>query len=233
MSVPTPLTIQMINVTGHVGRPIEKLEFADLYLDHPGSDLWKPGRLGATMDDFEQPVGSWHFTGMWTTVKISLLLFSNGTFKMSLGKGLPDCHVSTDATYRLVQDILDHYLGVRPDPETFRIGMMSAVRRYVEPGRMIDPWVLGAFCERAGCYLSIARPHKHRSGRINAIRLAIETHRTMHILIDHGGAAQFAGFQCLEKMRHRVAEFDAIMARFLETHPPVRPIRPSRSRAKN
>lgn len=220
----TGLRMQMINLTGSLPSAVSLVTFVDMALDVPGSQLWKPGKLGTCIETIDDPVGSWHYVGDWDGVRVSILVFRTGAFKLGLGRGLPDLDMDPNATLELASRMLLSWTKQTPIHSSMKIRTMGATKRYIPITHVLDPWTLATLADRE--YETVIRPQRHRSGRFNAIRIGIQGDRSMHIMIDHGGSAHFVGFRSMDSLRREESRFDDLMSAFLKAKPPVQRLAP-------
>lgn len=207
------LRVRLVQAMGKTD-PIEKGEFYGFKREHGGS-LWVPGTFGQVVQNENEMIGSWHWSGEYAGVNISILLFSNGRIKMSLGTG------SWDPI-----PLLEMYQGGDPWVDTcgflfekicdriclsWTIHLMSADKRYeylpgIRTDQLADLW------RRSGQFHRVLDPFTFETGRISTVKGYLEEKKL--ITIDHRGNVHFTGFKSWNALFRCVQLCDQLMHQY-------------------
>lgn len=207
------LQVKMMQCTGTMDIPLTHKDFLHIY-DRSEDDakcmFWKPGKLGAEVDDpLTSKIGSMHVHASMLGITVSLILFSTGKFKLSLGRGLEQRSCSIDETRQLAECIL--FRIARRYIEDFHVHLISAMKRYQE---IKSVFAMQDIMEASSLYATVRRPHFHESGRVCAVRGYIDTNSRANVSIDHGGWAHFTGFKNTKDLQYAEETFHRCMQQY-------------------
>lgn len=217
------LRVRLVQLTGNIDDMIKRDEFLSLKNVH-GGELWVPGSFGQNVRSESEMIGSWHWKGTYAKdVTISLLLFSNGRVKISLGTGnwnlrnlrlqFEDCD-SIDEIYKWTCGCIVEKLCGR-EVRDFKIHLVSADIGYTDPLRggfrtesLVRPWMESdLFGGR------VVAPYTFERGRISTIRGYINHKKT--ISLDHRGNVHFTGFNSIDDLCTWESRFDKFISSIL------------------
>lgn len=200
------LQVKMVQCTGSFVDAFTKNELLQIRMKfgEESCQLWKPGRLGHTVEDpIHHPIGSIHVHSEILGITVSSIVFSNGKFKISLGKGLECRRCSIEEVNDLADCIMFRMTGRRM--HSFHVHLISAVKLY-DPIESV--YALGNVLEGSKEYARVRRPHFTESGRICAVRAYVNAEGRAHVAIDHGGWSHFTGFNTIDGLRASEQTFD-------------------------
>lgn len=217
--IQTDLRIRFVQLTGNVvGDLIPRDEFLSLK-GMRGGELWVPGSFGQNVRSESEMIGTWHWKGTYDKdVTISILLFSNGRLKLSLGTGnwnvrrlrlqFEECD-SIDEIYKWTCSFLVKKLCGRAVRD-WKIHLVSADKRYTNPfggfrtESLVKLWMDSDLFEGR-----VIAPFTFERGRISAIRGYIDNKKT--ISLDHRGNVHFTGFSSIDDLCTWETRFDEFM----------------------
>lgn len=209
------MQVKMVQSTGCFEGPFSREDLLYVY-DRMGESqctFWKPGRLGKVVEDpWNDTIGSIHIHGDVLGVTISTILFSNGKFKLSLGRGLERRKCTVEDVHELAECILFRVTGRRI--RDYRIHLISAIKLY-DPVKSV--YALGNVLEYSEAYELIRRPHFIEGGRVCAVRAYLDAKTHAHVAIDHGGWSHYTGFKTTDDLLRAERTFDACMDRYFRT----------------
>lgn len=209
------LQVKMVQCTGSFLDAFTRDELLQIRrkIGDESCQFWKPGRLGHVVEDpLHHPIGSVHIHHELLGITVSSIVFSNGKFKLSLGRGLECRHCSVEEVNELADSIMFRMTGRRM--HTFHVHLISAVKLY-DPIESVC--ALGNVLEKSGEYARIRRPHFTESGRICAVRAYGSAEGRAHVAIDHGGWSHFTGFNTIDGLRESEQTFDRCMDMYRRT----------------